>query len=95
MNRLDLWLDPHIALAVALVPDHADRGFMDEVHLGAQFAGDPECLAVAARMIVDQNWLGFRHRLCLPESLPGLLTGSPGARTSVWRFFHPLEAKRH
>ncbi len=55
VDGLDLVEHAEIALAVALGADDADGGLVDQLGIGAELAGQPERLAVAARMAVDQD----------------------------------------
>ena len=53
VDRIDLRHHAHVALAVALGADHADRRLVDQVRIGAKFARNPDGLGRAAWMVVD------------------------------------------
>ena len=55
VDRIDLRHDAHIALAVALGADHADRRLVDQIRIGAKFARNPDGLGRAAWMAVDED----------------------------------------
>ena len=55
VDRIDLRHDAHIALAVALGADHADRRLVDQIRIGAKLARNPDGLGVAAGMMVDDD----------------------------------------
>ena len=55
VDRIDLRHDAHVALAVALGADHADRRLVDQVRIGAKLARDPDGLGRAAWMAVDDD----------------------------------------
>ena len=65
--RVSLWgsfeaaLDAQIALGIALVADHADGGFMNEVDIGAKLPGDADRLGIAAGVVVEKNRFGISH----------------------------------
>ena len=67
VDRIDLRHDTHVALAVALGADHADRRLVDQVRIGAKLARNPDGLGRAAWMAVYDD--GFRF--CHGEFLPG------------------------
>jgi len=66
VDRIDLRHNAHIALAVALGADHADRRLMDQVRIGAKYARNPDGLGGAARMAVDDDDIRFGHGAFLP-----------------------------
>jgi hypothetical protein len=61
MDRLDLALHPEIALGIALVANHPDRGLMNEIDVGAEFSRDADGLRIAAGIIVKKNRSGISH----------------------------------
>ncbi len=54
-------IDPHVALAVALGADHADRRLVDQVRIGAKLARNPDGLGRAAGMAVYEDELRICH----------------------------------
>jgi hypothetical protein len=66
VDRIDLRRYTHIALAVALGADHANRRLVDQILIGAKFSRNPDGLGRAAWMMVnDDDW-----RFCHGEFLP-------------------------
>ena len=61
MDRLDLPLYPEIALGIALVANHPDRGLMNEIDVGAKFSRDANRLRIAPGIIVKKNRSGISH----------------------------------
>ena len=61
VDRPDLGLDADVALAVALGPDDADRGFVNQGGVRAELVGETDGLRRAPGMAVDQDGIGFRH----------------------------------
>jgi hypothetical protein len=61
MDRIDLRHNTHVALAVALGADHADRRLVDQVRIGAKFARNPDGLGRAAWVAVDAYNVRFSH----------------------------------
>ena len=55
VDRIDLRHHAHVALAVALGADHADRRLVDQIRVGAKLARDPDGLGVAAWVAVDDD----------------------------------------
>ena len=94
VDRIDLRRDAHIALAVALGADHADRRLVDQIRIGAKLARNPDGLGRAAWMAVYDDDFRFCHGEFLPS---GRLvrstmcrvrteTRTPGSVVSVGRF---------
>ena len=66
VDRVDLRHHAHVALAVALGADHADRRLVDQVQVGAELARNSDGLRRAARVVIDDD--GFvRHDAFLPQ----------------------------
>ena len=61
VDRIDLRHDAHVALAVALGADHADRRLVDQVRIGAKLARNPDGLGRAAGMVVDEDEFRLGH----------------------------------
>src|SRR5262249_40179100 len=68
VNRFDLGDDAEVALAVALRAHHADRWLVNEFRIGAERARDPNGLRRAARVVVDDHDIRFRHSRLLPAA---------------------------
>ena len=79
VDRIDLRHDAHVALAVALGADHADRRLVDQVRIGAKLARNPDGLGRAARMAVDEYDIRFCHGGFLPGGWLRWIDNAAGA----------------
>jgi len=61
MDHLDLPLYAKIALGIALIADHADGWFMDEIDIRTKFPGNTHSLRVSAGVVVEKNCFGISH----------------------------------
>jgi hypothetical protein len=61
VDRIDLRRNTHIALAVALGADHANRRLVDQIRIGAKFSRNPDGLRRASRMAVYDYDFRFCH----------------------------------
>ena len=68
VDRIDLRHDTHVALAVALSADHADRRLVNQVRIGAKLARNTDGLGRAARMAVYEYDIRFCHGWFLPAA---------------------------
>lgn len=55
MDGLDLLLHTQIALGIALVADHADGRFMNQIDVRAKLPSDANRLRISTRIIVKKN----------------------------------------
>jgi hypothetical protein len=61
VDGIDLRRNTHIALAVALGADHANRRLVDQIRIGAKFSRNPDGLGRAAWMAVYDDDFRFCH----------------------------------
>ena len=79
VDRIDLRHDTHVALAVALSADHADRRLVNQVRIGAKLARNTDGLGRAARMAVYEYDIRFCHGWFLPGGWLRWIDNAAGA----------------
>jgi hypothetical protein len=79
VDRIDLRHDTHVALAVALSADHADRRLVNQVRIGAKLARNTDGLGRAARMAVYEYDIRFCHGGFLPGGWLRWIDNAAGA----------------